>query len=292
MEDTDRSEVVTLEIDRPVPPFWGTQILNTTEIPLAEVFEYLDLQALIAGQWQFRKPQEQSKADYEQFLRENVHPLLEEWKTRILTENLLQPQLVYGYFPCQAEGNTLFVYHPDLMTDDAVNIPNITKPIATFHFPRQKANKRLCIADFFTTKESGLMDVFPLQAVTVGQQATDYANQLFGADQYRDYLYFHGMAVQTAEAMAEWVHARIRRELRYGHLEPDNLRDILQQRYQGSRYSFGYPACPNIQDQHQQLALLQADRIGLKMDDSDQLEPEQSTTAIVVYHPMAKYFST
>ena len=292
VEDTDRSEVVTLEIDRPVPPFWGTQILNTTEIPLAEVFEYLDLQALIAGQWQFRKPQEQSKADYEQFLRENVHPLLEEWKTRILTENLLQPQLVYGYFPCQAEGNTLFVYHPDLMTDDAVNIPNITKPIATFHFPRQKANKRLCIADFFTTKESGLMDVFPLQAVTVGQQATDYANQLFGADQYRDYLYFHGMAVQTAEAMAEWIHARIRRELGYGHLEPDNLRDILQQRYQGSRYSFGYPACPNIQDQHQQLALLQADRIGLKMDDSDQLEPEQSTTAIVVYHPMAKYFST
>ena len=292
VEDTDRSEVVTLEIDRPVPPFWGTQILNTTEIPLAEVFEYLDLQALIAGQWQFRKPQEQSKADYEQFLRENVHPLLEEWKTRILTENLLQPQLVYGYFPCQAEGNTLFVYHPDLMTEDAPNIPNITKPIATFHFPRQKANKRLCIADFFATKESGLMDVFPLQAVTVGQQATDYANQLFGADQYRDYLYFHGMAVQTAEAMAEWVHARIRRELRYGHLEPDNLRDILQQRYQGSRYSFGYPACPNIQDQHQQLALLQADRIGLKMDDSDQLEPEQSTTAIVVYHPMAKYFST
>ena len=292
VEDTDRSEVVTLEIDRPVPPFWGTQILNTTEIPLAEVFEYLDLQALIAGQWQFRKPQEQSKADYEQFLRENVHPLLEEWKTRILTENLLQPQLVYGYFPCQAEGNTLFVYHPDLMTEDAPNIPNITKPIATFHFPRQKANKRLCIADFFTTKESGLMDVFPLQAVTVGQQATDYANQLFGADQYRDYLYFHGMAVQTAEAMAEWIHARIRRELGYGHLEPDNLRDILQQRYQGSRYSFGYPACPNIQDQHQQLALLQADRIGLKMDDSDQLEPEQSTTAIVVYHPMAKYFST
>ena len=244
VEDTDRSEVVTLEIDRPVPPFWGTQILNTTEIPLAEVFEYLDLQALIAGQWQFRKPQEQSKADYEQFLRENVHPLLEEWKTRILTENLLQPQLVYGYFPCQAEGNTLFVYHPDLMTDDAVNIPNITKPIATFHFPRQKANKRLCIADFFTTKESGLMDVFPLQAVTVGQQATDYANQLFGADQYRDYLYFHGMAVQTAEAMAEWVHARIRRELRYGHLEPDNLRDILQQRYQGSRYVLVIPLVP------------------------------------------------
>jgi len=291
-EDTDRSEAVSLEIDRPVPPFWGTQILNTTEIPLAEVFEYLDLQALIAGQWQFRKPQEQSKADYEQFLRENVHPLLEEWKTRIITENLLQPQLVYGYFPCQAEGNHLLVYHPDLMTDDAVNIPNITKPIATFHFPRQKANKRLCIADFFTTKESGLMDVFPLQAVTVGQQATDYANQLFAADQYRDYLYFHGMAVQTAEAMAEWLHARIRRELGYGHLEPDNLRDILQQRYQGSRYSFGYPACPNIQDQHQQLALLQADRIGLKMDESDQLEPEQSTTAIVVYHPVAKYFST
>ncbi|MEY2976145.1 MAG: 5-methyltetrahydrofolate--homocysteine methyltransferase, partial [Cyanobacteriota bacterium] len=292
VEDTERSSEVAVDIDRPTPPFWGTQLLNPENIPLEEVFQYLDLQALIAGQWQFRKPKEQSKEDYAEFLQEKVYPILEDWKTRIIAENLLQPKLIYGYFPCQSEGNSLLVYHPGLMSDEALEIPNVTQPIATFKFPRQKSNKRLCIADFFAAKETGIIDVFPLQAVTVGQVATDYANSLFAADQYTDYLYFHGMAVQTAEAMAEWVHARIRRELGYGHLEPDNIWDILQQRYQGSRYSFGYPACPNIQDQHTQLRLLEADRIGLRMDESDQLEPEQSTTAIVTYHPAAKYFST
>ena len=291
-EDTERSSAVTLEIDRPIPPFWGTQILGPDDIPLEEVFTYLDLQALIVGQWQFRKPKEQSKEDYEAFIAETVHPILEQWKTRILEEKLLEPRLIYGYFPCQAVGNSLEVFHPDLMTETAPDLPNITKPLVTFHFPRQKSNRRLCIADFFAPKESGIIDVFPMQAVTVGQVATDYANKLFTSDQYTDYLYFHGMAVQTAEAMAEWVHTRIRRELGYGHLEPTTIRDILQQRYQGSRYSFGYSACPNVQDQHHQLGLLGADRIGLRMDESDQLEPEQSTTAIVAYHPAAKYFNT
>jgi 5-methyltetrahydrofolate--homocysteine methyltransferase len=291
LEDTTPSAEVATDLDRPTPPFWGTQLLNPEDIPLEEVFHYLDLQALIAGQWQFRKPKEQTKEEYGDFLAQKVYPILEEWKARIIEEKLLHPQLIYGYFPCQSEGNSLLVYHPGLMTDEAIDIPNVTTPIATFTFPRQKSNKRLCIADFFAAKETGVIDVFPMQAVTVGQVATDYANSLFTADQYTDYLYFHGMAVQTAEALAEWVHARIRRELGYGHLEPNNLRDILQQRYQGSRYSFGYPACPNIQDQHLQLQLLQTDRIGLKMDESDQLEPEQSTTAIVTYHPAAKYFS-
>ncbi|MGA1408942.1 MAG: methionine synthase [Prochlorotrichaceae cyanobacterium] len=292
VEDTERSSEVAVDIDRPTPPFWGTQLLQSEDIPLEEVFQYLDLQALIAGQWQFRKPKEQSKEEYAEFLQEKVYPILEDWKARIIEEKLLQPQLIYGYFPCQSEGNSLLVYHPGLMSDEALEIPQVTQPIATFTFPRQKSNKRLCIADFFAAKETDVIDVFPLQAVTVGQVATDYANSLFAADQYTDYLYFHGMAVQTAEAMAEWVHARIRRELGYAALEPDNIRDILQQRYQGSRYSFGYPACPNIQDQHTQLRLLEADRIGLRMDESDQLEPEQSTTAIVTYHPAAKYFST
>ena len=292
VEDTERSSEVAVDIDRPTPPFWGTQLLQSEDIPLEEVFQYLDLQALIAGQWQFRKPKEQSKEEYAEFLQEKVYPILEDWKARIIEEKLLQPQLIYGYFPCQSEGNSLLVYHPGLMSDEALEIPQVTQPIATFTFPRQKSNKRLCIADFFAAKETDVIDVFPLQAVTVGQVATDYANSLFAADQYTDYLYFHGMVVQTAEAMAEWVHARIRRELGYAALEPDNIRDILQQRYQGSRYSFGYPACPNIQDQHTQLRLLEADRIGLCMDESDQLEPEQSTTAIVTYHPAAKYFST
>lgn len=136
-----------------------------------------------------------------------------------------------------------------------------------------------------------MIDVFPMQAVTVGNIATEYAQKLFAAHQYSDYLYFHGLAVQIAEAIAEWLHARIRRELGYVREEPNNIRDILAQRYPGSRYSFGYPACPNIQDQYKLLELLGSDRINLHMDESEQLDPEQSTTAIIAYHPAAKYFS-
>ncbi|MEM1279995.1 MAG: vitamin B12 dependent-methionine synthase activation domain-containing protein, partial [Cyanobacteria bacterium P01_H01_bin.152] len=137
----------------------------------------------------------------------------------------------------------------------------------------------------------GQFDVFPMQAVTVGEFATEFAQKLFQADQYTDYLYYYGLSVQTAEAMAEWCHARVRQELGYGHLEPDTIREVLKQRYQGSRYSFGYPACPHIPDQYKQLDLLQTDRIGMSMDESEQLYPEQSTTAIITYHPVAKYFS-
>ncbi|WP_017651950.1 methionine synthase [Fortiea contorta] len=280
--DTKRSEAVALDIPRPTPPFWGTKLLQPGDIPLEEVFWHLDLQALIAGQWQFRKPKEQSKEEYQAFLTEKVYPTLESWKQRIVEENLLHPQVVYGYFPCQAEGNTLYVY--DTNSPDA-------QIKASFEFPRQKSLRRLCIADFFATKESGIIDVFPMQAVTVGEIATEFAQKLFADNQYTDYLYFHGLAVQVAEALAEWTHTRIRCELGFEAEEPDNIRDILAQRYRGSRYSFGYPACPNIQDQYKQLDLLGTDRINLYMDESEQLYPEQSTTAIITYHPIAKYFS-
>lgn len=286
--DTRRSEAVSLDIVRPTPPFWGTQLLQPADISLEELFWYLDLQALIAGQWQFRKPKEQSKEEYQAFLAEKVYPVLEGWKQRIIEENLLHPQVIYGYFPCQSEGNSLYVYNPkDVETLRAKSL----QPVTTFEFPRQKSLRRLCIADFFATKESGVIDVFPMQAVTVGDIATEFAQKLFADNQYTDYLYFHGLAVQVAEALAEWTHARIRRELGFGAEEPDNIRDMLAQRYSGSRYSFGYPACPNIQDQYKQLKLLETDRINLYMDESEQLYPEQSTTAIIAYHPVAKYFS-
>ncbi|MBD2507313.1 methionine synthase [Nostoc muscorum FACHB-395] len=276
--DTRRSDAVAIDIERPTPPFWGTQLLQPSDIPIEEIFWHLDLQALVAGQWQFRKPKEQSKEEYQAFLAEKVYPILETWKQRIIEENLLHPQVIYGYFPCQSEGNSLHVW-------------NQSQQVVTFEFPRQKSLRRLCIADFFAPKESGIIDVFPMQAVTVGEIATEFAQKLFAANQYTDYLYFHGMAVQVAEAVAEWTHARIRRELGFTAEEPDNIRDILAQRYRGSRYSFGYPACPNIQDQYKQLELLQTDRIKLYMDESEQLYPEQSTTAIITYHPVAKYFS-
>lgn len=284
-EDTRRSDAIAVETDRPTPPFWGTQILDSAAIPWDELFWYLDLQALIAGQWQFRKPREQSRDEYEEFLNAKVYPILEDWKQRIVTDNLLHPQVVYGYFPCQAEGNSLHLYKL------GIHNPTPDTRIATFTFPRQKSLRRYCIADFFAPPATGHLDVFPMQAVTMGDVATEYAQTLFQANNYTEYLYFHGMAVQLAEALAEWTHARIRRELGFGADDPATIRDVLAQRYRGSRYSFGYPACPNIQDQYTLLNLLEADRIGLHMDESEQLYPEQSTTAIVAYHPAAKYFS-
>ena len=289
--DTTRSEAVDPTIARPTPPFWGSRVLTPADIDLAEVFWYLDLQALFVGQWQFRKAQEQSRPEYDAFLQETVHPILEHWRGRVLAENILHPQIVYGYFPCLAEGNSLHLYDPAIMAATPIHPPD---PVATFTFPRQKSMRRLCIADFFLPRDlaqPGQFDVFPMQAVTVGEIATEYAQKLFQADQYTDYLYYYGLSVQTAEALAEWCHARIRRELGFGELEPTTLREVLQQRYQGSRYSFGYPACPNMADQPIQLDLLGSDRIAMTIDESDQLYPEQSTTAIIAYHPAAKYFS-
>jgi len=289
--DTRRSEAIAIDIERPIPPFWGTKILQPEEIPIEEVFPYLDLQALFVGQWQFRKPKEQSREEYDQFLQEKVHPILTEWKGKAIAENSLHPTVIYGYFPCQSEGNSVYIYDPEIISQNDGKIPDGLEPVVTFDFPRQKSGRRLCIADFFAPKESGITDVFPMQAVTVGEVATEYAKKLFDGNEYTHYLYYHGIAVQTAEALAEWTHARVRRELGFGDHEPDNIREILQQRYQGSRYSFGYPACPNMQDQYKQLELLQTDRINLFMDESEQVYPEQSTTAIITYHPAAKYFS-
>ena len=289
--DTSRSEAIAVDIERPAPPFWGTKILQPEEIPIEEVFPYLDLQALFVGQWQFRKPKEQSREEYDAFLAEKVHPILAEWKAKVIEENSLHPTVIYGYFPCQSEGNSVHIYDPEMISQNNGKIPDGLAPVFTFDFPRQKSGRRLCIADFFAPKESGITDVFPMQAVTVGDVATEYAKKLFDGNEYTHYLYYHGIAVQTAEALAEWTHARVRRELGFGDQEPDNIREILQQRYQGSRYSFGYPACPNMLDQYKQLELLQTDRINLFMDESEQVYPEQSTTAIITYHPAAKYFS-
>jgi 5-methyltetrahydrofolate--homocysteine methyltransferase len=287
--DTNRSTDVTLDLERPTPPFWGTKILGAEAIDLEELFWHLDLQALIAGQWQFRKPQNQSPEEYEAFKQEKVYPILESWKAKLKAESWLQPQLVYGYFPCAAEGNSLHIYDPTAGEQGLT--PATAPPIVTWTFPRQKSLRRLCIADFFRPVTEQRFDVIPLQAVTMGEIATRKAKELFDGNNYTEYLYFHGMAVQMAEALAEWGHARVRQELGYGATEPDNIRDMLAQKYQGSRYSFGYPACPRVMDQVAQLQLLGVERIGMYMDESEQLYPEQSTTALMVYHPTAKYFS-
>ena len=287
--DTRRSDDVAIAIQRPKPPFWGPKVLSAKDIPTAELFDYLDMQALVAGQWQFRKPKGQSREEYDAFLAQKVEPILAEWKQRILDEKLLDPKLVYGYFPCLAEGNTLYIYDWK-----AAEKGEPSEPVTSFEFPRQRSMRRLCIADFFLPKEMakpGEYDVFPMQAVTMGEIATEFAAKLFASDNYTDYLYYHGLAVQMAEALAEWMHQKIRLELGYEAQEPEGIRNILAQRYQGSRYSFGYPACPNMKDQPKQLDLLGVEKIGMHMDESEQLYPEQSTTAIVAYHEAAKYFS-
>jgi 5-methyltetrahydrofolate--homocysteine methyltransferase len=297
--DLVRSEAVTLDLDRPTPPFWGTQIIGPESLDVEELFWHMDLQALIAGQWQFRKPQSQTREEYDAFLAAKVHPVLNRWKDQIRDGTWLAPTLIYGYFPCAAEGNSIHIYDPAIVNPDGTLIAdlngNLPEPKITWTFPRQKSMRRLCISDFFKpideVKADRKLDVFPMQAVTMGHVATEQAQTLFAGDNYTEYLYFHGMAVQMAEALAEWSHARIRKELGYGDLEPDNIRDMLAQRHQGSRYSFGYPACPIVSDQFKQLEIMGTDRIALTMDESEQLYPEQSTTAFVTYHPASKYFS-
>ena len=278
------------------PPFWGSHVLTEAEIPLAEVFAYLDRNALFAGQWQLRKAQGQSREDYEALLAEKAEPVLQQWTQRCLEEQLLTPRVAYGYFPCGRDGNTVRVFDPSGLT--AGDGPSAARlELGRFDLPRQRSGNRYCIADFYRDLGSRAdgspvaSDVLPMQAVTMGERATSFAQDLFRGDRYSDYLYFHGLAVQLAEALAEWVHARIRREL--GHPDPEAmpLRDVLAQRYRGSRYSFGYPACPNVADSRQQLLWLGTERIGLSMDESDQLEPEQSTTALVALHSQARYFS-
>jgi 5-methyltetrahydrofolate--homocysteine methyltransferase len=278
------------------PPFWGSHVLTEAGIPLAEVFAYLDRNALFAGQWQLRKAQGQSREDYETLLAEKAEPVLQQWTQRCLEEQLLTPRVAYGYFPCGRDGNAVRVFDPSGLT--AGDGPSAAQlELGRFDLPRQRSGNRYCIADFYRDLGSRAdgspiaSDVLPMQAVTMGERATSFAQDLFRGDRYSDYLYFHGLAVQLAEALAEWVHARIRREL--GHPDPEAmpLRDVLAQRYRGSRYSFGYPACPNVADSRQQLLWLGTERIGLSMDESDQLEPEQSTTALVALHSQARYFS-
>ena len=260
----------------PKPPFYGSRIID--DIHLEDVFAYINETALFKGQWQFkqgRMPVEQYKA----LVREKVRPVYEELKERSIRDELLVPRIVYGYFPCQSEGNDLIVYGDD------------HSERVRFTFPRQPAGKHLCLADYFASRESGRMDVVAFHLVTVGRRASEYAHQLFKADNYTEYLYFHGLSVETAEALAELWHQCIRQELGIAEHDAGELTQLFRQQYQGSRFSFGYPACPALEDQVKLFTLLDPGRIDVSLSEEFQLEPEQSTSAIIVHHPEAKYFS-
>jgi 5-methyltetrahydrofolate--homocysteine methyltransferase len=245
-------------------------------ISLADVFSFINETALFKGQWQFKQGR-MPLEEYQALVREKVRPIYQELKKRVVQEKLLEPKLVYGYYQCQSEGNDLIVYNDD-------------KEVR-FTFPRQPAGKHLCLADFFASKDSGRMDVVGFQLVTVGRRASEYSHELFKSDNYSDYLYFHGLSVESAEALAELWHRRVREELGIAGQDSPDLTRLFKQEYQGSRYSFGYPACPRLEDQEKLFTLLDPSRIDVDLTEEFQLEPEQSTSAIIVHHPDAKYFS-
>ena len=272
---TTRSSVST-DGDIPEPPFFGSRVVN--DIPLDDVFSFVNETALFKGQWQFKQGKTSSEA-YKALVTEKVRPLYDELKERIKLNGLLSPKVVYGYFRCQSEGNDLIVY--DYGLNEQVR----------FTFPRQPAGKHLCLSDFFASRASGKMDVVGFSLVTVGRRASEYAQELFKSDNYSDYLYFHGLSVESAEALAELWHKRMREELGIAGSDAKDLNRLFHQEYQGSRYSFGYPACPRLEDQEKLFALIDPARIDVALTEEFQLEPEQSTSAIIVHHPEAKYFS-
>ena len=262
-------------------PFLGTKVLNYVDIDLNKLIFYLDKKALFSGQWQIKKGKNQSVDEYNNYLDSYAKPLLDRWLETIVEKKLISPKAVYGYFRCGRKDNSIFLFDEKSLNK-----------ISEFNFPRQKSGNNLCIADFYCDlKKDKPIDIFPMQAVTMGDIASEYSQKLFKEDKYSDYLLFHGLTVQLAEALAEYVHALIRIECGFRTEEPDKNREILAQKYRGARYSFGYPACPKVSDSNIQLSLLDAKRISLTMDESEQLHPEQSTTAIISLHSKAKYFS-
>ena len=276
-EPAVRSEVAT-DIDVPVAPFWGNRVIR--DIPLTEIFPYINTVALFRGQWGFRRGR-RSKAEFEQSIEEEARPVFKELQQSFLEDNVLEPSLVYGWYPCGSDGEDLVVFDPE----------DHDRELERFSFPRQRARRRLCISDYFKDVSTGERDVLGLSCVTVGHRVSELAQKLFADDEYSRYLYVHGMGVECAEALAELWHKRMRQEIGIDGDDHPNIRYLFQQKYRGSRFSFGYPACPDMSDQQKLFRLLEPERIGCTLSENDQIEPEQSTSAIIVHHPEAKYFN-
>jgi 5-methyltetrahydrofolate--homocysteine methyltransferase len=278
-----RSDVST---DGPVPdpPFLGTEVIKG--IPLAEYAAYLDERALFMGQWGLKPTRGRGGASYEELVETEGRPRLRMWLERAQTEGLLEAAVVYGYFRCVSSGNDLIVLGEDGTTE-----------LERFTFPRQRRDRRLCLADFFKPAQSGNggdrveTDVVAFQLATMGSRISEATAELFAKNAYREYLELHGLSVQLTEALAEYWHTRIRRELGIDGSDPDNLDGFFRVDYRGARYSFGYPACPDLADRAKVVRLLEPSRIGVELSEEMQLHPEQSTDAIVLHHREAKYFS-
>jgi len=278
----ERSPVVGDAPNIPAPPFWGVRVRK--DYDLREVFRYINQTALFKNQWQLKTA---SQSDYVRLVEEKFRPVLRGLEDEVANSGLFEPKVVYGYFPAQGDGNDVIVFDTEGQPGSFV----VTRELLRFTFPRQREGRRLCISDFFAPKASAKMDVIGLSLVTIGPKASVETQRLFEEGQYTKYLYLHGLSVETAEALAELHHRKMREELGIAGEDAGEIRDLFHQKYRGSRYSFGYPACPNLEDQTKLFALLKPeDNVGVRLTSGFLLEPEQSTSAIVVHHPGAKYF--
>ena len=274
--DTTRSDVA-VDVDIPTPPFFGSRVVKG--IQLSDYAGMLDERALFVGQWGLKG----NRGEYENMVETEGRPRLRSLLNEVQANGWLNAAVVYGYFPCYSEGNDLVILHHEG--------DNKGKERTRFTFPRQTRDRRLCISDFFASKESGKTDVVAFHVVTMGSTVSEAAAKLFAANNYREYLELHGLSVQLTESLAEHWHARMREELSVKADDSADLQGILDQGYRGSRYSFGYPACPDLEQQVQLCELLDPARIGVELSEEFQLHPEQSTSAIIVHHPEAKYFN-
>jgi len=273
-----RSDVAT-DNPVPVPPFWGSRI--TRGIALADYASWLDERALFNGQWGLRGSRGGAGPSYEELVESDGRPRLRELLGRVQAEGIMNAAVVHGYYPAVSKDDDLIVLDPDSGTERC-----------RFSFPRQRRDRRLCLSDFFRAESSGQTDVVAFHVVTMGAHVSEVANELFARDAYRDYLELHGLSVQLTEALAEYWHSRIRAELGFGAQDSGDLHQMLtKQSYRGSRYSFGYPACPEVEDQSKLEDLLAWRHIGVELSEEHQLTPEQSTSAIILHHPEAKYFA-
>lgn len=274
--DTSRSDVA-VDVDIPTPPFFGSRVVKG--IQLSDYAGMLDERALFVGQWGLKG----NRGEYENMVESEGRPRLRSLLNEVQANGWLNAAVVYGYFPCYSEDNDLVILHHEG--------EHKGQERTRFTFPRQTRDRRLCISDFFASKDSGKTDVVAFHVVTMGSTVSDAAAKLFAANNYREYLELHGLSVQLTESLAEHWHARIREELSVKSDDSSDLQGILDQGYRGSRYSFGYPACPDLEQQVQLCELLDPSRIGVELSEEFQLHPEQSTSAIIVHHPEAKYFN-
>ncbi len=283
---------VSASVVIPRPPFWGTRVVEG--IDLDDVYPFVNPAALFRGQWQVKKGA-LSDAEYDAMLEDRFVPILRRLQRECREKGVLRARVVYGYFPCNADGNDLVIWDPDeFHTPGGAGGSGggrRLREVERFTFPRQVDKGRLCISDYFRPAGSGEVDVVGMHCVTVGARATEEAQKLFQANDYTEYLYLHGLAVETAEALAEFWHKRMRQELGIGGEDSPRVRELFTQHYRGSRYSFGYPACPRMSDQEKLFGLLEPGRIGCVLTENWQIDPEQSTSAIIVHHPEAKYFN-